>query len=55
LNSFNHYGYFFSASSSPLLVSGAPVYRIATVSELTRRSAIGKYEWRTCPKSLRGG
>jgi len=23
------------------------------MSELTRRSATGNYEWRTCPRSLR--
>ena len=28
---------------------------IDTVSKLTHRSATGNYEWRTCPRSLRGG
>ena len=41
---------FYSASSSPLLLRSAPDYSIDTVSELTRRSATGK--WRTCPRSL---
>jgi len=52
-----HSGYFYSASSRPLLVIGAPDYSINVVSELTRRSAIGNCEWRTCPRiwSLRGG
>src|SRR6218665_1561109 len=35
-------GYFYSASSSPLLLRGIPDYSIDTVSELTRRSAAGK-------------
>jgi len=39
-----HSGYFFSASSSPLLLRGAPNYSIDAVSELTRRSATGNYE-----------
>jgi len=48
--------YFYSASSSsPLLLRGTPDYSIDTVSELTCRSATGNYEWRTCPRSLRGG
>ena len=37
--SFIHYVYFYSASSSQLLLGGAPDYSIDTVSELTRRSA----------------
>ena len=53
--SFIHSGYFYSASSCALLLRGAPDYSIDTVSELTRRSATCNYEWRTCPKSLRGG
>ena len=36
-----HSGYFCSASSSPLLLGGAPDYGIDTVSELTCRSATG--------------
>ena len=35
-----HSGYFYSTSSSPLLLMGAPDYSIDTVSELTRRSSI---------------
>src|SRR6218665_1626495 len=35
-------GYFYSASSSPLLLRGIPDYSNDTVSELTRRSAAGK-------------
>ena len=33
---FIHSGYFYSTSSSPLLLRGAPNYRIDPVSELTR-------------------
>jgi len=47
--------YFYSASSSPLLLSGAPRYSIETGSELTLLSATGNSKWRTCPRSLRGG
>src|SRR6218665_2044590 len=39
-HSFVHSGYFYSASSSPLLLRDAPDYSIDTVSELTRRSAL---------------
>src|SRR6218665_796095 len=42
--SFNHSRYFYSTSSSPLLLRGAPDYGIDTVSELTRRSATGNCE-----------
>jgi len=52
---FIHSGYFYSASSRPLLLRGAPDYSINTVLELTRRSAISNCEWRTCPRSLHGG
>jgi len=45
--------YFYSASSSPLLLRGAPDYSIDTVSELTSQSATSNCEWRTCPRSLR--
>jgi len=38
---FNHSGYFYSASSNPLLLRGSPAYSIDTVSELTRQSAAG--------------
>jgi len=54
-HSFIHSGYFYSASSSPLLLRGAPDYSIDTVSKLTRRSATGNCKWRTCPRSLHGG
>src|SRR6218665_414592 len=39
IHSFIHAIYFYSASSSPLLLRGTPDYSIDTVSELTRRSA----------------
>ena len=38
-HSFTRSGYFYSASSSPLLLRGAPNYSIDTVSELTCLSA----------------
>src|SRR6218665_1118567 len=44
---FIHFGYFYNASSSPILLRDAPDYSIATVSELTRRSTTGKCELRT--------
>jgi len=50
-----HSGYFHSASSSPLLLRGAPDYSIDTVLELTGRSTTGNCELRTCPRSLRDG
>ena len=53
IHSFIHSGYFYSASSSPLLLRGSPNYSTDAVSELTRRSATGNYEWRTCPRPLR--
>ena len=40
-------GYFYSASSSPLTLRGAPNYSIHTVSELTCRSVTGNCEWRS--------
>jgi len=43
-HSFIHLGYFYSASSSPLLLSGAPDYSIDTVLEMTRQSATGNCE-----------
>jgi len=52
---FIHSRYFYSASSRPLLLRGAPDYIIDTESELTRRSATRNCEWRTCPRSIRGG
>jgi len=52
---FIYSGYFYSASSSLLLLRGAPNYSVDTVSELTGQSATSNCEWRTCPRSLRGG
>ena len=52
--SFRIFLIFYSASSSPLLLRGTPNYSIDTVSKLTRRSATGNCEWRTCPRSLHG-
>jgi len=46
-----HSGFLYGASSSHILI-GSPDYSIDTVSELTRRSATGNCEWRTCPRSL---
>jgi len=43
-----------SIASLPLLLRGTPDYCIGTVSELTRQSTTGNYEWRTFPRSLRG-
>ena len=54
-HSFIHSGYFYSTSSSPLLLRGAPDYSIDTVLELTCWSVTGNYEWITCPRFLRGG
>jgi len=54
-NSYIHSRYFYIASSSPLLLKGTPDYSIDTLLELTCRSATFNCEWRTCPKSLRGG
>ena len=39
--SFIRFGYFYSATSSALLLRGASDYSIGTVSELTRRNATG--------------
>jgi len=55
IRSFIHARYFYSASSSPLLLRGAPDCSIDTLLELTRRSATGKCEWSTCLRYLRGG
>src|SRR6218665_2862556 len=49
--SFIHSGYFYSASSNPLLLIGAPDYSIDTVSELTHQSATVNCEWRTCART----
>ena len=40
---FIYSGCFRSATSSPLLLRGAPDYNIDTVSELTRQDARGNY------------
>ena len=50
-----YFGYFYSASSSSLLLKGASDYSIDTVLESTRWRATGNYKWRSCPRSLRGG
>src|SRR6218665_2880571 len=50
-HSFINSGYFYSTSSSPLLLRGAPDYSIDTVLELTRSGATGNYDCRTCPRS----
>jgi len=44
IHSFMHSAYFFSTSSSPLLLGGATDYSIDTMSKLTRRSATGNCE-----------
>jgi len=49
LDSFIHFGYFYSASSSPPGLKIALDYSINTVSKLKRQSATGNCEWRTCP------
>ena len=54
-HSFIRSGYFYSTSSSPLLLRCAPNYSIDTVSKLTRWSATANCEWRICPRFLRGG
>ena|SRR6218665_490268 len=43
-SAFINSGYFYSASSSPLLVRGAPDDSIDTVLELTRQSTADNYE-----------
>jgi len=55
IHSFNHSRYFYSASSSALLLRGTPDYSINTVSELTCWNATGNFEWRKCPRCLHGG
>jgi len=54
LHSFVHSRYFYSASSSPLILRVTPDYSIDTVSELTHRSSTGNCERRTCQRWLRG-
>jgi len=50
--SFIHSGYLYSASSSLLLLRGAPDYRTDVYCiGVSRRSATGNYEWRTCRKA----
>src|SRR6218665_1601253 len=51
IQTFIHSGYYYSASSSPLLLRSAPDYRIDTVSELTCRSATGTCERGICSRS----
>jgi len=48
-----HSGYFYSTSSGPLLLRGAPDYCIDTVWELTSCIATGNCKWRTCLRSKR--
>jgi len=48
------FSYFYSASSSPLLLRGAPTHH-GYCAGVSRRSATGNCERRTCPRSLRGG
>ena len=55
IHSFIHSGYFYSTSSSPLLLRGAHKYSNGTVSELTRRSATDNCGCRTFPRYLHGG
>ena len=43
--SFIHSGYFYSASSSPLVLRGTPDYGIGTVLEFTHRNATDNYKW----------
>src|SRR6218665_2527048 len=50
IHSFTHSGYFYSTSSTPLLLRGPSDYSFDTVPELTRRSATGSCEW-NCPRS----
>ena len=52
IRAFIHSRYFYSASSNPLLLRGAPSHSIYTVLELTRQSTTENCEWRTCPRSL---
>jgi len=55
--SFIHWRYFYSASLSPLYYSKVlPIQRVYCVA-VSRRSATGNLEWRTCQcqRSLRGG
>ena len=51
--------YLYSASQCMSLSEAHPTTSLSidrpTVSELTRRSATGNCEWRTCPKSLSSG
>jgi len=50
-HSFIHSGYFYSASSSALLLRGAP----DTAQVLHAEAPQANCEWRTCPRSLHGG
>jgi len=53
--SFTHSGYFYSTSSSLLLLRESPLTQHGYCVRVSRRSATGHCEWRTCPRSLRGG
>ena len=55
ITEFIHSGYFYVASSSPLLLRGTPDHSTNTVLELTCQSTTGNCEWRTCPRTLHGG
>ena len=46
--------HFYSASHGMSLSEALPTIAIDTVSEFTRRSATGNWNWRTCSRSLRG-
>ena len=52
---FIHSRSFYSASSSTLLLRGAPNYSTNTVLKLTCRSATGICGWKTCQRSLHAG
>jgi len=55
---FIHSGYFYSATVLPLQVlyySEAFPTQHGYCARISRRSATGNCEWRTCPRSLRGG
>src|SRR6218665_3299549 len=50
--SFIHSGHFYSTSSSPLYYSGALPTQHGYCAGVSRRSATGNCELRTCPRSL---
>jgi len=54
--SFIHLRYFYSASTSPLLCYSETLpTQHGYCAGISRRSATGNCEWRTCPRSLHGG